>query len=96
VRRSTRTPGQKCASDRAVAAIYNLYSRRILPLLGGRLTGNREAYGYLPESVRKFPDAPQLAADRKSAGFHSVEFEYLTGGIARAASRSKTRLFSRR
>ncbi len=68
--------------NRAFAAIYNLYSRRILPLLGGLLTGNRDAYTYLPESVRKFPDAPQLAADMKSAGFRGVGFEYLTGGIA--------------
>jgi len=68
--------------NRAFAAVYNFYSRRILPWIGGLLTGHREAYTYLPESVRKFPDAPQLAADMGRAGFRNIEYEYLTGGIA--------------
>ena len=37
------------------AALYNLYSRRVLPVIGGALSGSRDAYTYLPESVRKFP-----------------------------------------
>lgn len=68
--------------NRAFAAVYNFYSRRILPWIGGALTGSRDAYQYLPESVRKFPDAPRLADDMRRAGFREVEFEYLTGGIA--------------
>lgn len=68
--------------NRAFGAIYRFYSRRILPWIGGALTGSRDAYTYLPESVRKFPDAPQLAADMRRAGFRDVKFEYLTGGIA--------------
>jgi demethylmenaquinone methyltransferase/2-methoxy-6-polyprenyl-1,4-benzoquinol methylase len=67
--------------NRAFAALYRWYSRRILPLIGGALTGNPDAYTYLPESVRKFPDAPQLAEDLRGAGFQDVKFEYLTGGI---------------
>jgi demethylmenaquinone methyltransferase / 2-methoxy-6-polyprenyl-1,4-benzoquinol methylase len=67
--------------NRAFAALYNLYSRRILPLIGGAISGSRDAYTYLPESVRKFPSAPQLAASMRGAGFDSVRFEYLTGGI---------------
>lgn len=66
----------------AFRAIYNFYARRILPLIGGALTGNRDAYAYLPESVRKFPGARQLAEEMRRAGFQNVEFEYLTGGIA--------------
>jgi demethylmenaquinone methyltransferase/2-methoxy-6-polyprenyl-1,4-benzoquinol methylase len=65
----------------AFAALYNFYSRRVLPSIGGMLTGNRDAYTYLPESVRKFPSAPELAANMRRAGFGDVEFEYLTGGI---------------
>src|SRR5689334_12612293 len=45
----------------AFAALYNFYSRRILPLIGGLISGNRDAYTYLPESVRKFPNAGELA-----------------------------------
>jgi len=65
----------------AFRALYEFYSRRILPLIGGALSGSRDAYTYLPESVRKFPNAPTLADDMKAAGFSGVEFEYLTGGI---------------
>jgi demethylmenaquinone methyltransferase / 2-methoxy-6-polyprenyl-1,4-benzoquinol methylase len=64
----------------AFAAMYNFYSRHILPWIGGALSGSREAYRYLPESVRKFPTAPQLADDMRHAGFR-VSYEYLTGGI---------------
>ena len=62
-------------------AFYNLYSRRILPWIGGLISGSRDAYTYLPESVRKFPSAPDLAAMMRSAGFVDVSFEHLTGGI---------------
>jgi demethylmenaquinone methyltransferase/2-methoxy-6-polyprenyl-1,4-benzoquinol methylase len=67
--------------NRAFATLYNFYSRRILPVIGGAVSGSRDAYTYLPESVRKFPDAPELAARMRAAGFSGVEFEYLTGGI---------------
>ena len=65
----------------AFAAVYHFYSRRILPWIGGALSGSRDAYTYLPESVRKFPRAPELAEDMRRAGFSDVEFEYFTGGI---------------
>src|SRR5512133_3689252 len=63
------------------AALYRFYSRRLLPIIGGALSGSRDAYEYLPESVRKFPQAPELAEDMRRAGFGKVTFEYLTGGI---------------
>jgi demethylmenaquinone methyltransferase / 2-methoxy-6-polyprenyl-1,4-benzoquinol methylase len=65
----------------AFRALYNFYSRRILPWIGGALSGSRDAYTYLPESVRKFPSAQELAEDMRRAGFARVSFEYLTGGI---------------
>jgi demethylmenaquinone methyltransferase/2-methoxy-6-polyprenyl-1,4-benzoquinol methylase len=63
------------------AAIYNLYARRILPWIGGLISGSRDAYTYLPESVRKFPRAGELAAMMQRAGFTEVSYEYFTGGI---------------
>jgi demethylmenaquinone methyltransferase/2-methoxy-6-polyprenyl-1,4-benzoquinol methylase len=66
----------------AFAAVYNWYSRRVLPILGGVISGAPEAYRYLPESVRKFPDAPELARMMKECRFAPVEWEYLTFGIA--------------
>ncbi|MGD1073131.1 MAG: bifunctional demethylmenaquinone methyltransferase/2-methoxy-6-polyprenyl-1,4-benzoquinol methylase UbiE [Bryobacteraceae bacterium] len=67
--------------NRAFAAFYNWYSRRVLPLVGGALSGAVEAYQYLPESVRRFPEADALAAIMSDAGFAPVEWEYLTFGI---------------
>ena len=66
----------------AFAAVYNWYSRKVLPVLGGVISGTREAYEYLPASVRKFPEAPELAQMMQEAGFAPVEWEYLTFGIA--------------
>jgi len=62
-------------------AAYNFYSAKLLPLIGGLISGSREAYTYLPESVRRFPGAEQLAEQMRSAGFESVTFHRLTGGI---------------
>jgi len=67
--------------NRAFAAVYNFYARRILPLVGGALSGSRDAYEYLPQSVRKFPRAAELAEAMRAAGFAEVAYEYLTCGI---------------
>ena len=67
--------------NKAFAALYNWYSRKVLPILGGMISGAPEAYKYLPESVRKFPDAPELATMMKETGFAQVEWEYMTFGI---------------
>lgn len=61
-------------------AVYGFYSRRLLPWIGGLLTGSRDAYSYLPESIRKFPAAPQLAEDMRRAGFIDVTYQRFTGG----------------
>jgi demethylmenaquinone methyltransferase/2-methoxy-6-polyprenyl-1,4-benzoquinol methylase len=65
----------------AFAALYGFYSRRILPVIGGAISGARDAYTYLPESVRKFPDAPELADRMRGAGFQEVRFIRMTFGI---------------
>jgi demethylmenaquinone methyltransferase/2-methoxy-6-polyprenyl-1,4-benzoquinol methylase len=65
----------------AFAAMYTFYSRRILPIIGGAISGARDAYTYLPESVRKFPDAPELSDRMRSAGFREVRFIRMTFGI---------------
>jgi demethylmenaquinone methyltransferase/2-methoxy-6-polyprenyl-1,4-benzoquinol methylase len=68
--------------NKTFASVYNWYSRNVLPVIGGAISGAPEAYKYLPESVRKFPDAPELARMMKETGFNSVDWEYLTFGIA--------------
>ena len=66
----------------AFAAVYEWYSRHILPVLGGAISGAPDAYRYLPASVKKFPTAPELSALMTDCGYCRVEFEYLTFGIA--------------
>jgi demethylmenaquinone methyltransferase/2-methoxy-6-polyprenyl-1,4-benzoquinol methylase len=68
-------------SNALFAALYGFYSGRILPWIGGLLTGSRDAYLYLPESIRKFPSAPTLAHDMRRAGFTKVSYRRFTGGI---------------
>jgi demethylmenaquinone methyltransferase/2-methoxy-6-polyprenyl-1,4-benzoquinol methylase len=68
-------------SNPLFGAFYSFYSRRILPLVGGALSGSREAYAYLPESVSKFPQPGELAAMMWEAGFTEVRWERMTGGI---------------
>jgi demethylmenaquinone methyltransferase/2-methoxy-6-polyprenyl-1,4-benzoquinol methylase len=63
------------------AAVYDWFSAKVLPRIGGVVSGSSQAYSYLPESIRKFPDAPQLAEEMKSAGYARVEYERMTGGI---------------
>lgn len=67
-------------NNRAFAALYSWFSGTVLPLIGGAVSGSREAYTYLPESVRKFPGAEELAAEMRRAGFSRVEFHRMTFG----------------
>ncbi len=63
-------------------AAYLFYFRRILPLVGGAISGHPEAYAYLPASVQGFPPPDELAAKLARAGFRECGFDLLTGGIA--------------
>ena len=62
--------------------IFNFYFSKVLPRIGGAVSGSRGAYEYLPDSVSKFPDQKQLAVIMQATGLRNVEFENLTGGIA--------------
>ena len=62
--------------------VFGLYFTRVLPLMGGLISGSQRAYSYLPASVQKFPDQQQLSLLMQRAGFDQVQFENLTGGIA--------------
>ena len=63
-----------------VRALYGFYSNRVLPVVGGLISGNRGAYRYLPESIARFPDAPALARRLSAAEFRDVRWELLTMG----------------
>ena len=69
-------------TGRGFRALVSFYYARVLPRLGGMLSGSRSAYEYLPDSISRFPDQERLAELMRGAGFDEVSFENLTGGIA--------------
>jgi demethylmenaquinone methyltransferase / 2-methoxy-6-polyprenyl-1,4-benzoquinol methylase len=62
--------------------LYFFYFLRILPLVGRLVSRHGSAYSYLPESVLRFPEPPELAARMERAGFADVGWRRLSGGIA--------------
>ncbi len=62
-------------------ALYELYSFQVIPRIGEMVTGDREAYQYLIESIRKFPKPKPFAAMIETAGFRRVSFTPMTGGV---------------
>jgi demethylmenaquinone methyltransferase/2-methoxy-6-polyprenyl-1,4-benzoquinol methylase len=62
---------------------YNIYTRRIIPWLGSRIAGNREAYTYLPSSIERFPKGAAMVDKLKAAGGRTVEHRKLTFGVCR-------------
>jgi demethylmenaquinone methyltransferase/2-methoxy-6-polyprenyl-1,4-benzoquinol methylase len=62
--------------------LYDFYSFRFVPFLGQVVTGDRDAYAYLVESIRRFPRQSELAEMIGGAGLDQVKFRNLTGGVA--------------
>jgi demethylmenaquinone methyltransferase/2-methoxy-6-polyprenyl-1,4-benzoquinol methylase len=67
-------------SNPAFRAVYQVFSRFVLPRVGGIVSGSPEAYSYLQDSIRRFPGPQDLAVHMRRAGFARVEFDLLTGG----------------
>jgi demethylmenaquinone methyltransferase/2-methoxy-6-polyprenyl-1,4-benzoquinol methylase len=61
--------------------IYDLFSFKVIPQLGGAVTGDAESYRYLVESIRKFPKPNAFAEMIKAAGFSRVNWQSFSGGI---------------
>lgn len=62
--------------------LYSLYFKRILPTLGGFISGKPSAYRYLPASVERFPQPPQMLALIREAGFSHASWTRYTFGTA--------------
>jgi len=61
--------------------LYDTYSFNIIPAIGKKVTGNEEAYRYLVESIRRFPDQETFLAMMKKAGFGAARYRNLSGGV---------------
>ncbi len=64
-----------------LAPIYDVYSFKLLPLMGRLVANDEESYRYLAESIRMHPSQEELKAMMEAAGFERVEYFNLTGGI---------------
>ena len=65
-----------------LAQLYERFSFDVLPEIGARVAGDRDAYQYLVESIRRFPPQEALAARLRAHGFDRVRVRNLSGGIA--------------
>jgi demethylmenaquinone methyltransferase / 2-methoxy-6-polyprenyl-1,4-benzoquinol methylase len=61
--------------------LYELYSFKVIPRIGEAVAGDREAYSYLVESIRKFPKPKVFAQMIEQAGFRRVSSTPMTGGV---------------
>lgn len=62
--------------------LYDAYSFSIIPPMGALVAGERDAYQYLVESIRRFPTANAFLGEVEAAGFARAEAQLLSGGIA--------------
>lgn len=66
----------------ALGALYRVYFTRVLPWIGGRVSGDAEAYAYLPRTVLEWPEARAYQREMEEAGLVGCGFERLTAGAA--------------
>lgn len=62
-------------------SLHRFYLLRVLPTIGWLVSGDREAYIYLPRSIMEFPSAEELKAIMEKAGLERVRFRFLTWGV---------------
>ena len=65
----------------ALRGAYDLYSFKVIPAVGELVARDRDAYQYLVESIRRFPDQRTLAAMMDQAGFRRTGWTNFTGGV---------------
>lgn len=68
-------------SNRVIKPLYLIYLKYLVPLIGGTLTGDKEAYQYLAESIQKFPTPKEVEAMAQRVGFLPLERKFFTFGV---------------
>ena len=69
--------------------VYKFYFKKILPVVGGIISGDKEAYSYLPRSVEEFDEKINLPELLKNSGFEKIETHSLTFGIVQVIIATK-------
>ena len=62
-------------------SIYKKYSENFIPILGQTVTGKKDSYEYLINSIKKFPSQNKLTKILKSKNFYDVKYKNLTFGV---------------
>ncbi len=69
-----------CPQNPLTKALYNIYSRKIIPAVGKMVSGDSRAYTYLPESIAAAPQREEMAAVMRECGFSDCRWKSLTFG----------------
>jgi len=67
--------------NEGVQKLYDLYSFNVIPRMGQVITGDRDSYQYLVESIRQFPDQETFLQMVRDAGFENAKYRNLTMGV---------------
>jgi demethylmenaquinone methyltransferase/2-methoxy-6-polyprenyl-1,4-benzoquinol methylase len=65
-----------------IGPLFNFYFHKVMPVIGGIISGDLGAYRYLPRSVEAFPNPVELGHEMLQAGFEEIKYRPLTMGIA--------------
>jgi len=76
-------------SNKIFKALYKFYFKKILPLIGGFISGDKEAYNYLPVSVEEFDEKIKMPELLNNSGFKKIEIYKLTFGITQVLIAAK-------
>ena len=66
----------------AINSIYKIYSDSFIPELGKKITGNKKAYKYLVESIKRFPSQDEICKILKLRKFYNINYYNLNFGVA--------------
>lgn len=75
--------------QRAAAWFYRVYQNQVMPTVGGLISGRRQAYQYLPQSIQEFPPPEAIAETFRAVGLEEVSWQSLTCGVATVHSGRK-------
>ena len=86
--RVVRPGGRVCVLEfsmppgRILGFLYRFYFTRVLPRIGGWISGSAEAYRYLPDTVLAWPTPDELVGEMEASGLVDCGYQLLSGGIA--------------
>ena len=78
--------------NKIIRWFYDLYFLRIMPVIGGKVSGDKAAYAYLPASVKTFPGKEDFSAIMAQAGFKDIRHKAFSLGICRMYTGEKDKI----